>query len=475
MVTGCAGGHMKKGWMRHIDFFMVDLFGTILTCIIIEQIYQAKGGTNILLYHNSEVTLVLLQIIAAFMLNSYDGIVDRGWMREFFSCAKQIAAVLVGLFIVIIFISNEEILFRRQFFVISVPNFLCIYFGRMIWKKYLIKRYNKVKYTRQIFVITTKREVEIMAKKIDQMGIRNYKLGGLIIVDEDMKGQMIGSIFVSANKDEIQEYMENQVIDEVFLNIPGNSDYEYNLAKKFLQSGVTVHIYMQQNYESFPNRELGNLFGYDVFSSSIRKISFRELLLKRVVDIAGGIVGVILTGIVGIFVIPCIWIKSPGPAFFSQIRVGQNGRRFKIYKFRSMYLDAEERKKELMAENEGSQLMFKIKDDPRIIKGIGHFIRRTSIDEMPQFWNVLKGDMSLVGTRPPTEEEYKMYEWHHRRRLSIKPGITGMWQISGRSDIKDFEKVVEMDTYYIANYSFELDMKILVETLLQIIKHEGAS
>ena len=140
-----------------------------------------------------------------------------------------------------------------------------------------------------------------------------------------------------------------------------------------------------------------------------------------------------------------------------------------------MYLDAEERKNELMAENEGSQLMFKIKDDPRIIKGIGHFIRRTSIDEMPQFWNVLKGDMSLVGTRPPTEEEYKMYEWHHRRRLSIKPGITGMWQISGRSDIKDFEKVVEMDTYYIANYSFELDMKILVETLLQIIKHEGAS
>ena len=128
-----------------------------------------------------------------------------------------------------------------------------------------------------------------------------------------------------------------------------------------------------------------------------------------------------------------------------------------------------------MTQNEMKGLMFKIKDDPRIIKGIGHFIRKTSLDEFPQFWNVLKGDMSLVGTRPPTVDEYEKYEAHHRRRLSMKPGITGLWQISGRNDIMDFEEVVKLDVEYIEHYSLELDIKILVKTVLSVLKRDGAS
>lgn len=138
-----------------------------------------------------------------------------------------------------------------------------------------------------------------------------------------------------------------------------------------------------------------------------------------------------------------------------------------------MYADAEERKKELMKQNEMDGLMFKIKDDPRITP-IGKFIRKTSIDELPQFWNVLKGDMSLVGTRPPTLDEYILYEPHHKARLSMKPGITGMWQASGRSNIRDFEEIVKLDTEYIYNWSIGLDFKLMFKTIQQVFKKEGS-
>lgn len=155
--------------------------------------------------------------------------------------------------------------------------------------------------------------------------------------------------------------------------------------------------------------------------------------------------------------------------------MGKNGRPFKIYKFRSMYMDAEERKKELMKQNNIKDgMMFKMDDDPRIIKGVGHFIRKTSLDEFPQFWNILKGDMSLVGTRPPTMDEWEKYELHHCKCLAIKPGLTGMWQVSGRSDITDFEEVVELDTKYIAEWCLKLDIEILVKTVMVVFRGNGA-
>ena len=180
----------------------------------------------------------------------------------------------------------------------------------------------------------------------------------------------------------------------------------------------------------------------------------------------------IITAVATIVIGPLIKLESPGPLFFSQKRVGRNGRIFKIYKFRSMYADAERRKKELMEQNEMNGLMFKMTDDPRITK-IGKFIRKTSLDELPQFWNVLKGDMSLVGTRPPTVNEFKQYEGHHKRRLSMKPGITGMWQAYGRKTVTDFEDIVKMDLDYIDNWSIGLDIKILFKTVASVFTTGG--
>lgn len=203
-------------------------------------------------------------------------------------------------------------------------------------------------------------------------------------------------------------------------------------------------------------------------------------------DIICGIIGCVFTLILCIFVGPAIYIASPGSIFFSQERVGKNGKKFKMYKFRSMYLDAEERKAELMKDNKlADGKMFKIDFDPRVIgnkikpdgshkTGIGEFIRKTSIDEFPQFFNVLKGDMSIVGTRPPLISETNLYEYQHFARLAIKPGITGMWQVSGRSEIIDFDEVVKLDKYYIENWNLGLDIKILFKTVLVVVCKKGA-
>ena len=203
------------------------------------------------------------------------------------------------------------------------------------------------------------------------------------------------------------------------------------------------------------------------------ELKLRDRVLKRAMDIVGGLVGCIISvPIIAITAIP-LKLESPGPLIFKQKRVGLNGRVFYIHKLRSMYMDAEERKKSLMAQNEMNGLMFKMQDDPRITK-VGKFIRKTSIDELPQFFDVLRGDMSLVGTRPPTLDEYKQYESHHKRRLSMKPGITGLWQVSGRSNIEEFEEVVKLDVQYIDNWSLWGDIKILFKTVYVVFAGRGA-
>ena len=183
--------------------------------------------------------------------------------------------------------------------------------------------------------------------------------------------------------------------------------------------------------------------------------------------------GLAVTAVLTPFIALAIKIDSPGPVFFAQKRVGKNGRYFRLYKFRSMYTDAEARKKDLMAQNEMEGPMFKVENDPRVTR-VGAFLRKTSLDELPQFFNILIGNMSLVGTRPPTIDEFNQYDLYYRRRLSIKPGLTGLWQVSGRSDITDFREVLKLDLEYIDNWSLLLDFKIIFKTILVVFRGSGA-
>lgn len=340
---------------------------------------------------------------------------------------------------------------------------------------------------RSLLIITSG---EVARRVVDNMKENNYarfRIAGVSVIDEDWIGRKVEDIPVVANEETTPKYVCKEWIDEVLIVISDDIPYPTELIRKLSETGVTIHLNLTKVTNIPGKKQFVEKVGvYTVLTTSINYASAFQLALKRMMDIAGGLIGCILTGLIFLIVGPMIYIASPGPIFFSQERVGKNGRKFKIYKFRSMYMDAEERKAELMDENKlGDGKMFKMDFDPRVIgnkvlpdgthkTGIGDFIRRTSLDEFPQFFNVLKGDMSIVGTRPPLISETNLYELHHRVRLAIKPGITGMWQVSGRSDITDFEEVVRLDKEYISNWNIGLDIKILLKTVLVVFKRDGS-
>ena len=241
-----------------------------------------------------------------------------------------------------------------------------------------------------------------------------------------------------------------------------------------VEMGVTVRIIMNPFQADSVQNYVSSMGTYPVLTYHTVSLNVTERFLKRAIDILGSLVGILITCPVMLLTAIAIRWDSPGKVIFKQERVGLNGRHFFMYKFRSMCADAEEKKMELMEQNEmNSQCMFKMQDDPRITK-VGKFIRKTSIDELPQFFNVLMGEMSLVGTRPPTLDEVKLYERSHWRRMSIKPGITGMWQVSGRSSVTNFDEIVELDTKYIDQWNVLLDIEILLKTIIQVVCRKGA-
>ena len=241
-----------------------------------------------------------------------------------------------------------------------------------------------------------------------------------------------------------------------------------------LDMGVSVRIIVKLFQAHGAHRYVSSVGTYPVVTYHRVCLDDSSKAIKRIIDIIGSLLGIIVFSPIMLIAAIAIKLDSKGPVIFKQKRAGINGSIFEMYKFRSMCVDAEELKAKLQEQNEVKDgLMFKIKDDPRITK-VGKFIRKTSIDELPQFFNVLFGSMSLVGTRPPTLDEVEKYERTHWRRMSIKPGITGMWQVSGRSQITDFEKIVELDTEYIDNWSIWLDFKIMLKTVTSLLQRKGA-
>lgn len=197
--------------------------------------------------------------------------------------------------------------------------------------------------------------------------------------------------------------------------------------------------------------------------------------VKRVLDIVGSIVGLGLTSMLFVPIALAIKLDSPGPILFGQIRKGWLGKEFRIWKFRSMYIDAEKRKEELLAQNQQTDSKtFKMDNDPRITR-VGRFLRKTSLDELPQFWNVLKGEMSLVGTRPPTPNEVDIYEVPEWQRLDVKPGMTGEWQVNGRSSVRNFEDIIKLDLRYQRNWSLAYDLKLILKTILVVLRKDSGA
>lgn len=309
---------------------------------------------------------------------------------------------------------------------------------------------------------------------LKKTSIKLLEVGYIAMTREDFEnareGEYIGCL------EDLEDLIRTYNLDQIYI-IQKRSDelpFTQTYVDMCIDMGVTVRLIVDFYKRRRAYSYVSTVGTYPVIAYHTITLNTYEQMIKRVVDIIGGLVGVILSSPIMLVTAILIKLDSPGPVFFKQTRVGQNGRKFKIYKFRSMYIDAEERKKELMTQNEiAGGVMFKMKDDPRITK-VGKVIRKLSIDELPQFFNIVGGSMSLVGTRPPTVDEVEKYERGQWRRISIKPGLTGMWQVNGRSKVQSFEEIVEMDVEYIDNWSLWLDFKILVKTLLVLIRHNDA-
>ena len=385
----------------------------------------------------------------------------------------MISIILMLVFAFLFITKTSEIFSRAVFILMWFLGILFVYLERIIWKKVLKKKMTRVEYLQNMIVITTRNRAEKTLFNMFHKEYRGFYIRGILLEEDEIKESDILGFKVLGKAEDIREILINEIVDEVFIDLPLNEIQSEKIRDDCKKMGITTHSNITDLLKDDKNIVVEKYAGHMVLTSTLKFAEPRQLFVKRVMDIAGGIIGLFLTFFLILVFGPIIYIQSPGPIFFSQERVGRNGRKFRIYKFRSMYLDAEKRKEELMSQNKMKGFMFKMDNDPRIIP-IGHFMRKTSLDEFPQFWNVLKGDMSLVGTRPPTVDEYEKYEIHHKARLATKPGLTGMWQVSGRSDIVDFEEVVQLDMKYITEWNIGMDLRILFQTVKIVFTGKGS-
>ncbi len=427
------------------------------------------GGT----YYMMLMGLLLYCTFYTLLISPSRDFVIRGYLVEFQSTLKfnVTMGILVGL---AIFLFRESESFSRLVFgYFVVINLLLSYGIRCAVKKILREHFKSERVRINVMVITDNEHSENLLEELKKNQKYLYDINAVTIWNR-MEGQdFVQEIPVVADKDSVMDVAKTMAIDEVFLYLP---EEKSKVIEKLIMDFETMGVVCHQNIGhemGLKVSKIGNFGGYLVATYSIHELDYQKLAIKRMMDIVGGLVGMVLFLILYPFVGLAIKLESKGPVLFSQIRIGKNGRRFRIYKFRSMYIDAEERKRELEQQNEMKGLMFKMKNDPRVTK-VGKFLRKTSIDEFPQFYNILKGDMSLVGTRPPTVEEFEQYTPYYRRRMCMTPGLTGMWQVSGRSDIQDFDEVVKHDLEYIDNWNLMLDIKILLQTVAVVLFGKGA-
>lgn len=492
-----------------LDFFAIFLANILAYCFF--NFIIAKIPPHPLSDWMSYGTACVISFVVTFIaFHNKLAVHARSRTVEVYSVLKNIT-LTYGLFAVMIVMFKNPIVESRYMLLSSyLFSMVLSSVGRYLLKRYLTTSFTRSRVASVAGVITTSDRAEEFIEGLQRDW--STRISGIVLLDSrvqngifsysysassaesslfgipstvDRNGKSadypdaIADIPVVATDESFIDWIRSSPLDEIFINLPYSDDSEIKeLIEELEDMGLTVHVNIPSlddilTASKFDNISCRMLHGYPTATFSAIRHNPTALFIKRLTDIVLGSLGCLVSlPIIGITAIPLL-AESKGPLIFKQQRVGRNGRPFYIYKLRSMYADAEARKAELMKDNKMEGLMFKMDNDPRITK-VGRFIRKYSIDELPQFFNVVKGDMSLVGTRPPTFDEFTQYEGRHKRRLSMRPGITGMWQVSGRSDIQDFEEVVELDCTYIDEWSLWLDTKILMKTVVVVLTHKGA-
>ena len=472
----------QQGWLKHLDFIILDM-----VCMGLSNglAHLARHGsiapiTQNRLYLNLWIILLVFDLLIMLLAGTMHNVVKRGYFKELTITLWQDLLVFGAVTIFLFTGKDADLISRAVLWLTIVFHVIISYLTRIAWKSHLIRR-GAHEQNRSMLLVADRENARKALERFRQNAIEGIRITGLVISDRAEGETGIDGIPIVCELEDAPKYICREWIDEVYISM---SPPPAELIERCTEMGMTTHRELHSVGSDHQFVEL--IAGVHVITNTMNTMTPAQMLAKRTLDILGGLAGSVVALIVMVVFGPKIKKESPGPILFKQERIGQNGKRFHMYKIRSMYMDAEARKAELMQENRVvDNLMFKVEFDPRIIgnkilpdgtrkTGVGEFIRRTSLDEFPQFFNILLGQMSLVGTRPPTVDEWEKYAYHHRARLAIKPGLTGMWQVSGRSKITDFEQVVKLDTEYINTWTFGLDIRILLKTVISVLRRDGA-
>ncbi len=470
-----------QGWSKHLDFILIEFLSLQIAYILASLIRHGTFPYTSLMYRNLGIVLLLIDAVVLMFLNTMHDVLKRGYYIEFVQTIKH-CLIVFSLATAYMFSLQTSGSYSRIVLYITLALHIMIGFlARVLWKKYILMHGNPMSNKSTMLAVLNADSADYMMDRLLNNSLENYDIVGVVLNQGNRKH--VRGIPVVCKLEETADYICQKWIDSVYIDCPSTDPLIAKLMDDCHTMAVPIHYHVPAMSRNGSKQFVEKIGGTTVLTTSINYATPVQLVLKRSLDIVGGLVGSLIALIIMAVIGPVIKKKSPGPIIFKQMRIGRNGQKFQIYKLRSMYMDAEERKKELWKDSRGA--MFKLDFDPRVIgneilpdgshkTGIGEFIRKTSLDEFPQFFNVLKGEMSLVGTRPPTVDEWEKYEFHHRARLACKPGITGMWQVSGRSEITDFEEVVKLDTKYITNWSMGQDIRILLKTVWIVIARRGA-
>ncbi len=462
--------------IRRLSYLLTDfvclLISVIITLNIMQDIFHRFIGVSILEMTGMIMLLILINFSVFLGASVYEVMMQESSIITFKVLFRVVIAFAFSFLISTAFLFMMKVDLSRLFIVIFTGLF---FFLSFITKFILIRiqrsDLNGTSHSRNILVIG---QSDKGRRYIEQIRLHGYLDLNIIGYVHIKKPHVYEDLLHLGGIDELESILKNFVVDEIAVARPLSYDERLQITLNRCQGmGITVTMLLETHNCDSTKAQVAMVGNIPVLKFHTVSLNESQITAKRILDVVGALIGIVVFVFAYLIIGPLIKIETPGPVIFKQVRVGKNGRIFEIWKFRSMGINAEVQKIELLASNEMTGYMFKMSNDPRITR-IGKFIRKTSLDELPQFWNVLKGDMSLVGTRPPTVDEVAQYENHHHRRISITPGITGNWQISGRSDIGDFEDVVCLDTEYISNWTIYHDIKILIKTLYIVFKGKGS-
>ncbi len=419
--------------------------------------FPLKAADNILAPQGSVVWLIVLFMVS---MMAARGLYRGGnYWRSLWELVRAVTLAFLFLYVGWFVVTEQTLPFGRSVLVGAwLMSIVFAGMGRSVIKQAIVSLRQRDRFCVPTFVIGPPERREQMARILSAAGYR-----------------VVG--YTSPTQDDIPNLLEQvmacnaqEVVVATLGYLPGLPAFYRGLRA----AGITMR--WVPNEGELLLRQVGTtriLCGIPTVEVCPPLIGGMDFRLKRLMDVLLSGAGLLVLSPLLIVIAALVRLSSPGSAFFVQERVGVRGQIFRIYKFRSMYVDAEKRKAELMAKNEVQGPLFKLRNDPRITS-IGKLLRRTSLDELPQLWNVLIGEMSLIGPRPPVPSEVALYEKWHYDRLLVLPGITGLAQISGRSDLKHFEDVVRLDLYYIQNWSLALDFDILIKTVAVVLRAKGA-